>query len=257
MKFALFSDLHREVMQTPWEPTPLEVDAVILAGDIGRGTEGLSWAAKTFPSWPGSPEIIYVPGNHEYYREDLSLLEQMTDPIWAHCGIQVLERRSVVVAGVRILGCTLWSGFDLYGKALQETCMAAAYAGILDYQRITVDGSRDLVPEDTRRLYLESVAWLDQELAKPFAGKTMVVTHFAPHPRCVASQYQGGALTPYFVSDLSGVMEAHQIAVWCYGHTHTNIDFLTGGGCRVLSNQLGYPSEAENVGFRSHLIIDV
>ncbi len=37
MRFALYSDLHLERMFLDyWQPPPLDVDAIILAGDIGN-----------------------------------------------------------------------------------------------------------------------------------------------------------------------------------------------------------------------------
>ncbi len=34
--------------------------------------------------------------------------------------------------------------------------------------------------------------------------------------------------------------EDYPITLWCFGHTHTNVDFVAENGCRVISNQLGY-----------------
>lgn len=58
MRFALYSDLHLEIKA--WEPPDLDVDLVILAGDIGSHTRGLTWAAGTFRQ-----PVIYIAGNHE------------------------------------------------------------------------------------------------------------------------------------------------------------------------------------------------
>jgi hypothetical protein len=52
-------------------------------------------------------------------------------------------------------------------------------------------------------------------------------------------------------------MKKHQISVWCHGHTHTNNDFLAEGGCRVISNQLGYPKEQASIGFRNDLVVEL
>ncbi|MHB8167383.1 MAG: hypothetical protein ACYDDT_11540, partial [Sulfuricella sp.] len=86
--------------------------------------------------------------------------------------------------------------------------------------------------------------------------KTVVVTHFSPHRGCVAAQFDGKPLTPYFTVDLAPLMQKYQIALWTFGHTHHNVDFLAGNGCRVISNQLGYPSE-RNRDFRDDLLIEV
>lgn len=250
MRFALYSDLHLETKE--WTPPDLDVDMVILAGDIGKHTHGLSWAAATFRQ-----PVIYVAGNHEYYDAHLGMLAELQKPAWEHSGLHFLERRSIEVDGVRFLGCTLWSGFDLYGADKAEAYMDIAKRGINDYWMIHAKGGKNLTPRDTVKLHRTAVRWLDAELSKPFTGKTVVVTHFAPHLGCVASQHDGSDLSPYFVTDLSYLMRKHQIDVWCHGHTHTNNDFRVEGRCRVISNQLGYPGERgrPEIGFRPELTI--
>ncbi len=250
MKFALYSDLHLEVK--PWTPPELDVDVVILAGDIGIHTRGLAWAGKTFEQ-----PVIYVAGNHEYYEAQLGMLAELKKPAQERSHVHFLERSTLEIDDVRFLGCTLWSGFDLYGADKTETCMAVAKRSINDYWMIHGRGGKRLEPIDTLKLHRTAVRWLDAELSKPFDGKTVVITHFAPHVDCVALQHQGSAVSPYFVTDLSRLMRKHQIAVWCHGHTHTNTDFVAENGCRVLSNQLGYPSEYGSNGFRCDLVVEI
>lgn len=260
MKFALYSDLHLELMGgVSWQPPPLDVDVVILAGDIGKHTHGIKWATTAFRQAPVSPEILYVAGNHEYYDAHLGMLDELQNPRWERMGVNFLEKRTYEWPGVRILGCTLWSAFDLYGADKASAYMNVAKNGINDYWMIYARGGKRLEPRDTLELHRKAVRWLDAELAKPFDGKTVVVTHFAPHRGCVAPQHQGSELAPYFVTDLSWLMEKHRIDVWCYGHTHTNNDFVAENGCRVVSNQRGYTSEfaAGGMGFRPDLVIEV
>ncbi|MRD73591.1 hypothetical protein GH865_10055 [Rhodocyclus tenuis] len=121
---------------------------------------------------------------------------------------------------------------------------------------IHAKGGKRLHSRDTLKLHKTAVRWLDTELAKPFAGKTVVVTHFLPHRGCVAAEHEGSDLAPYFVTDQSWLMKQHRMAVWCHGHTHTNNDFITEDGCRVISNQRGYSGELTDASFQEHLIID-
>jgi len=242
VKFALYSDIHLELMRgRTWAPPSLDVDVIILAGDIGRHTHGLEWAVSTLSNRPNAPKVVYVAGNHEYYDAHLGLLAEMQKPNWKP--VHFLERNTLELPGLRILGCTLWSGFSLYGEDMVEASMAIARKSINDYRLIEAHGGRLLEPKDTLALHRKSVRWLDETLAQPFDGKTIVVTHFAPHRRCVAPQHQGGNITPYFVTDLAWLMEKHRIDVWCYGHTHTNIKFIAENDCRVVSNQRGYERE--------------
>lgn len=255
MKLALYSDLHLETYRArAWELPALAVDAVILAGDIARHTQGLVWAVRAFPRTP----IIYIAGNHEYYGANLGLVDELRERAEA-LGVHFLEQDALELGGVRFLGCTLWSAFDLYGSELAASYMALAGARINDYVAIDTRVGRHLAPGDTLRLHRQAVRWLDNQLGQAFDGKTVVVTHFAPHRRCVAPEHRESALSPYFVSDLARLMARHEIALWCHGHTHTNNDFIAEHGCRVLSNQRGYPPEfaAGRMGFREALVIEL
>jgi len=68
MRLHILSDLHLEFES--FTPPTVEADAIILAGDVSPGHEGLKWALKTFPDRP----VIYVLGNHEFYGEELQKL---------------------------------------------------------------------------------------------------------------------------------------------------------------------------------------
>lgn len=253
MKIALFSDLHLEL--GAWEPPAsiTEADVIILAGDIASKSAGLTWAATALTGKP----VIYICGNHELYDSDLTLFAKMRKPKWESAGIHFLENRAIEFHGVRFLGCTLWSGFDLYGVDLGVKAMLQAKQLINDYHKIKKrPGGKLLDPADTLEMHLASVAWLDAELAKPFPGKTVVITHFAPHHCCVPPQFKGSDLSPYFVTDLSRLMQTHRIDLWCYGHTHASYDFRADNACRIVSNQRGYPKE-QGVGFRPELLIEV
>ena len=71
MKLHILNDLHIEFED--FEPPATDADVVVLAGDIGVGMEGLRWAEDRFPDKP----VIYVPGNHEFYHHDITLIEAL------------------------------------------------------------------------------------------------------------------------------------------------------------------------------------
>ena len=250
MKIALYSDLHLDL--ATWEPPEINVDVIILAGDIHMLAVGISWAAKTFPDTP----VIYVPGNHEFYRGNLRMLDTMRKTA-EQFGVYFLSNDSVKIQGVRFLGTTLWSDFALYGDP--EAAMIAAHERINDYWKIKhVHNGELITPADTLRFHQEAVAWLDAELSKPHDGKTIVVTHFPPHPDCVDNEYKGSELTPYFTSDLRDLMAKHKIDLWAYGHDHGSDDFNDAySGTRVTSNQRGYKTEFGRSRFDPKLVIDL
>lgn len=254
MKLALYSDLHLEI--AAWQPPPLDVDLVILAGDIGSHTHGIEWAGQAFRQAPVSPDIVYVAGNHEYYDTHLGLLPELEKAGKKH-GVHFLEKRAIELPGVRILGCTLWTAFDLYGVDAIEICMRICKNRINDFWSIDVRQGKRLDPNDVRRLHRAAAAWLGAELSKPFDGKTIVVTHFSPHPGTIAPQHQDGDVTSYFVTDLSGLMQKYLIDLWCFGHSHANANFIAENGCHVVSNQRGYPGEVAGNGFREDWMVEL
>jgi len=91
-----------------------------------------------------------------------------------------------------------------------------------DYQLIR-RGSRAFAPEDAIALCARHRAWLAAALATPFLEKTVVITHFAPHPRSIAPGYVGHRANPGFVVDLGEAMGS--AALWIHGHTHTFFDY--------------------------------
>lgn len=255
MKIALYSDLHLEMSATWILPPELDVDVVILAGDIHVSTHGIKLAADIFRRGSASPAIIYVAGNHEYYGGRLAPLTAEMRIAAAREGVFFLENDAVEIDGVRFLGTTLWSDFDLHGADTRANSIYEARHCISDYSVIFGADRKFLDPEDTIQFHREARAFLERELAKPFDGKTVVVTHFAPHRDCVEARFKGHELTPYFTVDMTPLMAKYPIDLWAFGHTHYNVDF-TDLGCRVICNQLGYKHE-RIPGFRECLVIEV
>jgi predicted phosphodiesterase len=56
----------------PVQIPPTNEDVVVLAGDVHVGPKGCAWAQTQFPAKP----IVYVLGNHEFYRHSLPELAE-------------------------------------------------------------------------------------------------------------------------------------------------------------------------------------
>lgn len=243
MKIALLSDLHIEFgSEVPFiDP---RVTLIILAGDIHRHTRCID-VADVFYARHQVP-VIVLAGNHEYYRSDLDgMLARIRKRALNSYGVHFLENDSVVFDRVRFLGCTLWSNFSINGSENTRDNMRIAQQCIADFQCILFRG-KPFSPNNAVDIYKESYAWLESELQKPFDGKTVVVTHFAPHHAAIHPRYlQSGMddLTPYFTTDCSALMQKYSIDAWLYGHTHNSVDVIVEGKTRLISNQAGYPNE--------------
>ena len=119
MKLHVLSDLHTEFGD--FNPPETDADIVVLAGDIGVGTEGIEWGARQFPAIP----IVYVPGNHEFYGQDIRSAHLLSEV--APDNIQVLDDKACKIDGVRFLGSTLWTDFKFNGEG--EAWFARQQAG--------------------------------------------------------------------------------------------------------------------------------
>lgn len=223
-------------------------DLVVLAGDIADGASGIRWAAEVFPDRP----VVYVAGNHEFYRHDhAALLDALGRAAAATPNVAFLEHRGIALEPrgrpLRVLGCTAWTDYRLYGGERAPQAMRQARERMYDHQRIGFGPGAVFQPEDALALHGRARTWLARELAKPFDGETIVVTHHAPSDRSIEPRFQGDALSPAFASDLAALMARHEPALWVHGHTHHNVDYRI-GATRVVSNQWGYPSETPSPG---------
>ena len=242
VRIALVSDLHLEFSSShPCSLVGLEenADLLLAAGDISVGAGGVEWcAAAPIP-------VCYVPGNHEYYRTDI----ERTRRLMADCAarfphVHLLDpgvaEFQVRGQAVRVIGATLWTDYKLFGDGgMRDVSMDRARSGLNDHRLIGFDGGRWL-PEDAANAFDESVTFITEQLDKPFAGLSVVMTHHGPSGKVVHPNFAGDELSPAFVSGLDHLVE--RADVWAYGHTHSNIEVRI-GGCRLISNQRGYRDE--------------
>lgn len=234
MRIQLLSDLHLGF--DPFHPPSSDSDVLVLAGDIDAGLGGVRCAAE----WAVGRPVIYLAGNHEYYGEAIPRHTQRLAAECAATGVHFLENRAVEIGGVRFLGCTLWTDFDLFGHPAAG--MAAAQEGMNDFRKIRVSPEfRRLRPRDLAALHAVSLRWLVERLDEPYPGRTVVVTHHAPSLRSCRPEVREHPMTPAFASNLEPLLDG-RAALWLHGHTHWCVD-CRAGGTRVVSNQRGYPGE--------------
>jgi 3',5'-cyclic AMP phosphodiesterase CpdA len=213
------------------------LDLVILAGDISN---------KAFIRWPqvfawfgermDLSKLHAFPGNHDPYGGKID----REDKLIAACeqaGVGYAQRKVIHFGNHRFLCCTLWTDMMLGGD--QARNMARAERVMNDYRliRVSSDGFRKLQPRDTVALHRADLAWLEAQLAAPFEGETVVVTHHAPIPLDPAQDMDAS-----YGSDLTALIERHRPKAWLFGHTHRAQDRVV---CRsaVRNVSLGYPDE--------------
>lgn len=238
MRLWIFSDIHLELTDY-WDlPTLAErpdFDVMIVAGDlIPRMERGVTWLREKVPDRP----VIYVAGNHEFYRTDIDQSLAKAREAAAGSNVHILENDSVVIDGVRFVGGTLWTDFLLFGDA--AAAMRAAGAQMNDFRLIRMNNyTRRLQPIDALARHMATRAHIDDELGRPFAGPSIVVTHHVPYRAGFKRGYENDIVSAAYVSDLSDLITRHQPALWVYGHTHQSDDTML-GRTRIISNSKGY-----------------
>ena len=251
MKIHPVSDVHNEFGVLKYNPP--ECDVVVCAGDIHPGVAGVIWAGETYGSLAGQP-VIYVAGNHEFYgkrrlNRHYEKMQEKADSL----GVHFLQNKTVVIGGVRFIGCTLWTDFDLFGD--QPLAMIRAHNRMNDYRQILWDIGVPLTPHHILREFKTSFDFLQDELAKPFSGKTVVITHHAPCEQSCPPQYKGHGLNPCYASKLERFVEITKPNLWVHGHCHDATNY-TVGNTNVVLNPRGYVGH-EQTGFDDQLIIEI
>jgi predicted phosphodiesterase len=253
MKLNVLSDLH--LGQSGLALPANDADVVILAGDIARPTEAVAWASRL-----GKP-VLYVPGNHEFYGHSVGGALALLRRLCQGTGVQLLDDRETVLAGVRFLGSTLWTDFLLFGNGEARARAAREATGRMrDFSRIFLDEAMEhpLTPMHSAALFQQHAAWLASRLSQPHDGSTVVITHHAPSRRSIHPRFEGSLLNACFVSDLDQLIDGSRVQLWIHGHTHDSFDYRL-NGTRIVCNPRGYARDGvnENADFDPDFMVDM
>ncbi len=271
MRLWILSDLHVPARvartATMFADAMPAADVAVVAGDVCEGVEdAITFLARTITL---KMPVVFTLGNHEYYGEYVQEARR-TARAWADrtSNLYLLDDGEVVIDGVRFVGSTLWTDYHLSSHGERARQIAAMYAAerlLSDHNQILMEPerpgyiARNFSPRDALALHGASVAFLDHALARPHNGSTVVVTHHAPHPGSVSPRFEGDAMTPAFVSNLSSLIDRRQPDLWVHGHVHQPFKYcirpLEGRTTKVVCNPRGYLNE--NPLFDPQLVVEV
>ena len=253
-KIQVISDIHFDVMPCPAPTLAKDADAVVVAGGTCAGAEkAFAYLRAAFPS---PIPLVLVLGNEEFHG--WYILEELTRArrLALDYDVLLLENTSIEAGGVRFVGATLWTGYDLDGPEGQAAAMAAAMRDMDDHRRIflTRTPSRRFLPQQALERFGRSSAYIAKALGQPFEGPTVVVTHHAPSARSLDPGLGSDRLSNAFASRLDQLVEVGGADLWIHGHTQYSCDYLL-GRTRVISNPQGYGGD--NQAFDPALVIEV
>ena len=251
LKLNVLSDLHLGQAGMPLPHT--DADIIILAGDICRPREAMAWASRI------DKPVLYVPGNHEFYGSNVPQTIAELKRLAAGTQIHVLDNESFTFRGVRFLGSTLWTDFNLDGAgAARGQAITEALEFIRDFVRIESETSPGgkLTPEEMEALFVRNRGWLKARLAERYDGPTVVITHHAPSTRSIHPRFAMSPVNTCFVSNSEDLMDGDGPMLWIHGHTHDSFDYRI-KSTRVVCNPRGYMRDGviENTAFDPHFVV--
>ncbi|WP_124646789.1 hypothetical protein [Burkholderia ubonensis] len=221
-------------------------DVLVVPGGLSDIVEAVS-ALSTL----GMP-VLYVAGLDECRGRDWSQVVASGKQAASGTAVHILDRDTVVLDGVRYLGCTFWSspesaGFSArdWAREVDATPSEVDTAGWLSdamnaqqasaiafaHQWEPVTGGSKASADSARRAFAlvenrRTIAWLANELRQRFEGPTVVVTHFAPElrPRIAGA---GGAMQ----SGVRALLRQYPGAVdlWLHGQANRTTDLAIEG----------------------------
>ena len=228
------------------------VDAVLLAGDILAGDpEAMIGYCDQVARYLDVP-VICIAGNHDYWGSRIfrGSRAEFVEAFREHAAktdgrVRFLENDSstVTVNGIatHILGCTLWTDYQLLGDLRRG--LAVARECISDRGHIGGDAGGCFEPEAARDIHLTSRAWLGSEVARTRLehgpeSRIIVMTHHSPHP---SSRREEGweAIAPAYANDMTAEILEWQPLLWLHGHTHERVE-READQTKVIANCRGY-----------------
>jgi len=254
MRIRQMSDLHLEFESTFRPYNTNKADILMLNGDICM--------AAYFAKSPDSPyyakglefldffefcskeyeNVLYIPGNHEYYR---GYIDKIDDIIRGSLkflpNVHFMNKGKWTKDEVTFLGATLWTNMNNNSPITEQYLMT----GMNDFRLIEWKkkgyGGR-FRPSDAAAIHRKTLHYFDETSAG--LDNVVIMSHHAPSFRSVHPKYHNDTQMNFgYYSDLDEfIMDRPQIKLWTHGHMHNCSDYQI-GDTRVVCNPRGYNDE--------------
>lgn len=267
MKFTKISDIHGEVSFL--NAIPDQKDSILLIpGDLHEIKNFSEYCKIVQVLTNKYKEVVMVPGNHEYYRTNITKahrkLKEIDDAFdnfhFLQDDFRIFEEGDDKVL---VLGGTLWT--DFAGGNPLSKIKAKGY--MADYRFIRHGTpeyywGRRLMPDDVEFFHYKTKQFIkecvDNQREMCENIKTVVMTHHAPSFQSADPVYFHDDSDELFCSNMDYYIGDLNPNVWVHGHVHCSNDYMI-GDTRIISNPRGYGtgSACENKNFNSIFTFEV
>lgn len=239
-----------------WTYTSHGEDVVVLAGDIcSRTPPGKQRRNRLLESI--KVPVVYIPGNHEYYHgydTRAAVYEQMVEEMSKYEHVHFMDDSFCVISGVRFIGSTLWTEFELIPERMtRDQLYAALPLAIADFSFMAGRDHHPVTGAEMAEWGSYSKTYINWLLREDPATPTVVVTHFMPSTKSIAKRFAGDTLNCYFCSPCEHLFR-QPVKMWIHGHTHDACQY-TLNDIPVICNPKGYHNEMSN--YDSDLVADL
>lgn len=253
MKIQYASDLHLEFAENSeyLQKNKLlpAADILILAGDITYLREDFyehPFFDYVSRNWQ---QVYWIPGNHEFYWGTDMELYDFSVPINIRKNVFLVNNQTLKIDDVHFIFSTLWSEISPQNAPIIEKNVA-------DFHAIILNGNK-LTAKNFNQLHKNALSYIKAECKRLSVEKKAIVTHHLPSVQCNALEFAGSKINSAFCTDLTDYISKSTAAIWIYGHSHRNMPEIEIGKTRLVTNQLGYVSYGENLGFRHDKVIEI
>ena len=224
MNIWLVSDTHFEMFNPMIKTPDEEIHVIVAAGDIDKKRNVYDRLLKefvhpVFVKQGFAPHLVFVPGNHEFYGQDIvSAHQYLMDEFDSHMTHYLHpSNSSVTIDGVTFIGSTLW-GAGAVEDPLVEMNLKN---GVADFTYINYQGEI-LTPSRMHSLNRKHADSIGFALAETdwHEDKVVVVSHHLPSEQCISERFKTSKLNAAFASDQEDFMYLYQPDYWLFGHTH-------------------------------------
>ena len=277
LRFQLLSDVHLEFGNQPHIESVAPV--LLLCGDIGyardddEGEKLVSFVRSVSKKFE---LILYLAGNHEYWGTSFEKGNQ-----WLAKNLEgsfenvfLMHRRRLYINNVCVLGATLWTNTRVrksHGTFSQLSQSHRLFWQMSDFDQIEdlrhnhnkkwpdLNDARKWDCKEQTELercinkalfcyqswFENDVDWLNEELenAQERNDTILVLTHHAPTGKGSVFPGDENSEGRTHTELLSNLLNP-AVRMWAFGHTHWNCE-IDWNGALIVSNALGYPSDAD------------